>query len=148
MAKKGSSVGRVELLRRKRLRESVRRAQFRDDPKFRQRQRDACRRWRARHADRVRQDANVKHKALKIAALAAYGSKCQCCGVTDSRFLTIDHVAGNGADHRRQVKIAPGASTYRWLRDNAYPVGFQVLCYNCNCGRNINNGACPHIDPA
>lgn len=27
-----------------------------------------------------------------------------------------------------------------------YPEGYQVLCYNCNCGKSINNGICPHLD--
>jgi hypothetical protein len=24
--------------------------------------------------------------------------------------------------------------------------GFQVLCWNCNCGRAFNNGICPHVE--
>ena len=37
---------------------------------------------------------------------------------------------------------------YGWLRRNSYPEGFQVLCHNCNLGKKINGGVCPHNDPA
>jgi hypothetical protein len=30
------------------------------------------------------------------------------------------------------------------LRKNGFPEGFQVLCANCNIGRHINGGICPH----
>ena len=33
---------------------------------------------------------------------------------------------------------------YLWLKRNNFPPGYQVLCWNCNCGRSINNGICPH----
>lgn len=31
-----------------------------------------------------------------------------------------------------------------WLARHKYPEGFQLLCWNCNCGRAINGGICPH----
>src|ERR1019366_4483037 len=34
--------------------------------------------------------------------IAAYGGKCACCGETERIFLTIDHIGGGGAEHRRQ----------------------------------------------
>jgi hypothetical protein len=37
-----------------------------------------------------------------------------------------------------------GGQFYQWLIRNAYPPGFQVLCWNCNAGRHINGGTCPH----
>jgi hypothetical protein len=64
---------------------------------------------------------------------------------------SIDHIDGNGAEHRREMaaeRNSPwgqaGHATYRWLRKNNYPEGFQVLCANCNCGRHWNGGLCPH----
>jgi hypothetical protein len=29
---------------------------------------------------------------------------------------------------------------------NNFPRGYRILCYNCNCGRALNNGICPHKD--
>jgi len=83
----------------------------------------------------------------KIAAFEAYGGKCTCCGEINSKFLTIDHINSNGAEHKRQTN-GRAKHMYLWLKNNNYPDGFQVLCYNCNCGRAINGGVCPHKDVA
>lgn len=53
---------------------------------------------------------------------------CCQCGFADPRALSIDHVDGKGADHRRNLK---GVNLYRWLVREKYPDGFQVLCMNC-----------------
>ena len=96
--------------------------------------------------DREQQYKNARsfRKKLRLLTLAAYGDKCVCCGETTKEFLTIDHVNNNGAEHRKKI----GTSTllmYMWLRDNKYPGGFQILCRNCNWGKHINAGACPHL---
>lgn len=65
---------------------------------------------------------------------------CACCGERTVGFLTIDHIAGGGNKHRKKIK----ANLYDWLHRNNYPPGFQVLCYNCNCGRARHGGICPH----
>lgn len=33
---------------------------------------------------------------------------------------------------------------FRWIIENNFPEGFQVLCYNCNLGRAHCGGVCPH----
>lgn len=72
-----------------------------------------------------------------------YGGKCQCCGEIKDKFLTIDHMDGGGRKHRNE--ISGGAKgLYRWIIKNNYPDNFQILCYNCNCGRERNKGICPH----
>lgn len=85
---------------------------------------------------------------LKLAALGAYGGSCVCCGESDHRFLSIDHVDQDGAEHRRDIKSVGGYSTYYWLKNHDYPDGFQVMCFNCNHGRFINGGVCPHQEGA
>lgn len=59
--------------------------------------------------------------------------KCKNCPVKDLDILTIDHVNGDGAEHRREIGIAGGGGypMYQWLKKNGLPEGFQVLCYNC-----------------
>ena len=73
---------------------------------------------------------------------------CQCsnCNETEIKFLTIDHINGDGAKQRRQTGSGKhgGRNFYNWLKRNNYPEGFRVLCFNCNCGRQLNNGICPH----
>lgn len=84
------------------------------------------------------------HRKLRLEVIIHYGGnppKCACCGETELDFLTIDHINNDGAKHRKQHghNFLPN-----WLKKNDFPEGFRVLCYNCNCGRRINNGVCPH----
>jgi hypothetical protein len=66
--------------------------------------------------------------------------RCACCGLTTFEFLSIDHVHGGGAKHRRELK---GSSVYSWLVKSYLPVGFQVLCFCCNQAKGYY-GRCPH----
>jgi hypothetical protein len=76
--------------------------------------------------------------------IEAYGGPvCSCCGETDARVLAIDHVNGDGAEHRRAIGRS-SSNLWRWLRNNGFPDGFRVLCFNCNSGRHANGGTCPH----
>jgi len=91
--------------------------------------------------------ADLRHNTI----MAYGGYKCNCCGETEPLFLTIDHINNDGANHRRAVKkSSPGngkggsTAVYKWLRDNGYPKGFQILCMNCNFGKSRNKGVCPH----
>jgi len=76
----------------------------------------------------------------KILVINHYGGKCVCCGETNLVFLTIDHINNNGSTHRKEI----GSNLARWIIKNQYPIGFQVLCWNCNLGKHLNNGICPH----
>jgi hypothetical protein len=88
---------------------------------------------------------------IKFQTFNAYGGpKCACCGETNPGFLTLDHIDGGG--HQQVLKLFGSKSgsskrLYKWLRDQKYPAGYQVLCFNCNCGRGTNNGKCPHHTP-
>ena len=78
-------------------------------------------------------------KERKI-VLDHYGHVCSCCGETIERFLTIDHIAGGGTKHAKEVC---GGDLYRWLIKNKMPEGFQTLCWNCNCSKRWGE-PCPH----
>jgi len=65
-----------------------------------------------------------------------YGRSCTCCGSSEN--LTIDHVNGDGAQHRRELYGDPQRGTtrfYRWLIRNGFPDGFQTLCHRCNSSK-------------
>ena len=84
-------------------------------------------------------------RKLKFEVLYHYSNgkmKCGCCGESNQKFLTLDHISGGGGEHRKQFGNSKGV--YRNLRKNNFPEGYQVLCFNCNCGRQHNNGVCPH----
>jgi len=71
-----------------------------------------------------------------------YGNKCACCGESEQKFLTIDHINGGGNIHRKKLGKS-GFVMYKWLVKNDFPDGFQLLCYNCNCAKGFW-GECPH----
>jgi len=81
---------------------------------------------------------------VKRQVMDAYGRVCVCCGEKELAFLTIDHVNGDGAAHRKATGTRGGIHFYKWLIREGYPKGFQVLCANCNLGRHVNGGHCPH----
>jgi len=97
-------------------------------------------------AEKERQRSRVKSLRLKREVLTAYGNPpvCICCKESNLKFLTIDHVDGGGNQHRKQIQVGGGSHVYLWLKRNKFPQGFQVLCFNCNCGRAVNDGVCPH----
>lgn len=64
---------------------------------------------------------------------------CACCGEHEIVFLSMDHIDGSGRDTRKNYK----GSLYRFLENNNYPEGFQVLCMNCNFAKGIHT-ECPH----
>lgn len=77
-----------------------------------------------------------------------YGNKCKCCGESTTEFLSIDHIKRDGARHRREFlgsNESGGSHRMRlWIIKNNYPKTLQLLCMNCNLGRERNNGVCPH----
>lgn len=88
---------------------------------------------------------------IKAAVFEFYGPVCACCGESEVVFLTLDHVNNDGAEHRRTLGAKPNSTTgtdvvYRWLVKTKFAEAdrFQVLCYNCNCGKRSNGGVCPH----
>lgn len=93
------------------------------------------------HCSDVFQRYQRKLKSEIISHYSPSPPHCNCCGETNIEFLTIDHIDGNGAAHRRELN---GKKFYNWLRNNNYPDGYQVLCVNCNFAKGAN-GECPHI---
>lgn len=99
--------------------------------------------WEARKASKRVGNGNTYAGRVRDAAYAAYGGpKCACCGETEPRFLTIDHIDNDGHIHRKKHRSA--TNIYGWLKARKYPPGFQVLCANCNFGKALNGGTCPH----
>jgi hypothetical protein len=123
-------------------RNQARRLRALDPEKFRKRCRDAY----SRNRIKVLEYHRKVHEGLRTAVLTHYSGTpphCQCpdCNETNVLFLTIDHIHGGGHKHRQQIG---SRNLYKWLIKNNFPDGFQVLCFNCNCGKNRNHGICPH----
>lgn len=108
--------------------------------------------YRKAHPERVRvpkdkeREKNARARARRRAAvLLAYGGKCECCGEAEPKFLQLDHINGGGVADRRS-----GITCFTL---DAIRLGFpkdkyRLLCANCNVGRHINGGICPHQEAA
>lgn len=88
--------------------------------------------WRAMNNDKYARQRQTLHQLLKEAVVNIYTNgeaTCRWCGQGDLDVLTVDHIANDGAKHRKTITTG---ALYRWLRNNGYPSGFQILCFNCN----------------
>lgn len=74
---------------------------------------------------------------------------CHCCGETTVSFLTLDHLNNDGKADRAGMKRM-GIAFYRKLISQGLPdrPDLAVACFNCNLGRCVNGGVCPHKEAA
>ena len=102
--------------------------------------RNTTEKWKKKNQIRV----NIAHKKyvrkIRIEVINHYGGKCNCCGEKQFEFLCIDHIFGNGNQHR---KLISSQALPHFIKKNNYPDEFQILCYNCNAARYIHK-YCPH----
>lgn len=65
-----------------------------------------------------------------------------CCSTNDMDFLSIDHINGNGANHRREIKANSSADTYRWVIKHPEEAKktMQILCMNAQVKKKKLNG--------
>ena len=117
--------------------------------------------WRRTHPEKTRELARrsqQKHlEKLKKAIYDHYGRLCACCGETIELFLTIGHVGGWGAAHRKQLLdergrennvVSRGGATmmvYRDIIKRGFPDSVRIECMSCNMGAARNGGICPHV---
>lgn len=93
-----------------------------------------------RNPEKLRAYGKANNLRLKSLVLGHYSNnkqECAYCGFDDIRALSIDHINGGGLAHRRE--IGTNAGFYRWLRQENYPEGYQVLCMNCQFIKRIEN---------
>ena len=76
---------------------------------------------------------------------------CRCCGENSHiEFLAIDHIAGKKEMDSEPELLKLGYSSskrgqvlHKWVIENNFPKGFQILCHNCNSAKGFY-GKCPH----
>jgi hypothetical protein len=68
---------------------------------------------------------------------------CACCEEREPLFLAVDHINGGGNQERKLLGVQGGYQFYRWLVENDFPPGYQILCNNCN-GAKGSGFLCPH----
>ena len=109
--------------------------------------RENQRNWSEKNRLHVRERDNKYLAKIKHQALEAYCGddiSCICCGEKYEIMLSIDHIGKDGAEHRRKIG-SKSKQLYLWLRKNNYPLGYRVLCINCNVTLGTT-GSCPHSD--
>jgi len=97
----------------------------------------------------LRDGARERHARDRLAALAAYGGSCTCCGEARPQFLTLQHPNKDGHKHRKELvgprhRTSAGAFLRR-LRKAGFPNDYkiEVCCWNCHMAIDLY-GACPH----
>jgi len=103
-----------------------------------------------KHKEEYRIIRKIMRKSIyektKKMVLYYYGKgrlQCVCCGESNYPMLTLDHIQNNGNKERKIVRRT-GHNMYRYLIKMKFPEGYQTLCFNCNSGKQINGGICPH----
>lgn len=101
------------------------------------------RKWRVEHPEQKQGDvydhklwSREHHHLEKVKVTMHYSNPpgipiCNNCGEQDIDVLCVDHIFGEGAKQRRELKTE-GIKFYDWLPKNNFPGGYQVLCANCN----------------
>lgn len=82
--------------------------------------------------------------ALKQEIISQYSNGelwCAQCGFNDIRALSLDHINGEGAKHRRSLSCGRGSKFYQFLRREGFPMKqeLQVLCMNCQWVKRYTN---------
>jgi hypothetical protein len=93
--------------------------------------------------------SNPEGKKLYYDVMTVYSKRkghskpiCFCCKLSDWKFLVLDHIRNRSKDHKNYS----GVSMAKKLKRDEYPSGIQVLCHNCNTGKEIFGGIrCPHL---
>ncbi|OGD53431.1 hypothetical protein A3K80_00500 [Candidatus Bathyarchaeota archaeon RBG_13_38_9] len=93
-----------------------------------------------------RENALKNQAKIRLEVSKHYGHKCACCGESNINFLTIHHINGRNKDCKEDKYS--GVHGWRWLKENNYPPGYQLLCWNCNCSlKNHKKEFCPVHHP-
>jgi len=99
--------------------------------------------------ERGQQTRKEYRDKIRLTVLSHYSQGklvCNCCGESNYGFLTLDHINSDGwKEKKKEYRRHAGWKSYKTLIDKGFPEGYQVLCYNCNCGRDKTpSKICPH----
>lgn len=98
--------------------------------------------WRKTHTGPV-ESIRLKRKKMIVAHYTNNKMCCSRCGFSDITALSVDHINGDGNKHRKEIE---SSGLHRWLIKNNMPIGFQILCMNCNFIKRIENKEFGHCN--
>ena len=98
--------------------------------------------WSKENKEKRASSTKRYNNKLRIEFLKAYGHKCECCGESHQRFLTLEHKLRDGSEHRKRTPAGPRMlnelKRLGWPKDN-----YGLLCWNCNLATRFGD-PCPH----
>lgn len=104
---------------------------------------DYCRQWHRNFYENnteheLERKKNYKWEMKQI-ALFIYSDGhmiCNKCGFNDIDCLDLDHIDNDGNKTRKETNKM---GIYFYLNKLDYPIGYQVLCRNCNWKKYLEN---------
>lgn len=78
-------------------------------------------------------------RKLRKDFISMYGGVCTCCGESNFKFLSIEHLLGQ-VGKKKDGSARAYAKALKFYQPDIY----TVLCFNCNMGKSLNRGVCPH----
>ncbi len=110
---------------------------------FQENRRNWKRKWSKTESGKKSRNKTVQQYRVKskVIVLTYYGNgrlACVRCGFNDIRALSIDHINGGGANHKRKLHYS-GSIGYRWYINQNFPPGYQTLCMNCQWIKRFEN---------
>lgn len=95
--------------------------------------------YRKTHGARLGAIKTAEARRAQAEGILHYGGKCACCGETEIKFLTIEHIDGRKDEKTRYT----GKRAWQDLKRRGWPENITILCFNCNCAKGAF-GKCPH----
>jgi len=115
-----------------------------------QRSREYYAKNKSKHTVTVRKYQIKNNAKLKLEVFTHYSIKisnsktpiCACCGYSDIRFLSLDHINGREFVDDKERKLVSGA-LWKYVKSKGFRDGYQILCHNCNIAKGKGK-YCPH----
>lgn len=117
---------------------------YRQNPEVKQRINKYHREYRSRPGNKAKHNRwnYESRRKLRLLVLSKYGNKCSCCKDKNEEFLTLDHINGDGAIHRKRIRGS--SNLYSDIKRMEFPRDkFRILCFNCHISH-THRGYCPH----
>lgn len=93
--------------------------------------------------EKIREGQRRRAAGYREAVLEHYGRACACPGCYSTENLGIDHINGDGREHRAELfgknQKGGGSRFHFWLVKNSFPAGFQTLCSRCNTSKGTSD---------
>lgn len=95
-------------------------------------------RYREKHKQQIHDYSLSYIEKTRNKFFEMYGEQCVCCGEIEKSFLTLEHIIPRKITRGKDTGYRAMLKAIKEHRPDLY----QVLCWNCNCGK--IDGICPH----